>query len=225
MRMFWGFAAVALGLAACGLAAGPATATPAATQPPTPAPSATARPTTLAEGVQIRLGTPDPSPECPEHYPWFFDNRARECASFAANIWVVMQHFERGLMVWFQEHGETFILIDDGSSFKPYSEAADLTGVASPPGPDPALAPPAGLYQPVLGFAKFWRGLAPGYDWVRPALGWATAPEEGYSSFYQCNTALAEGARCYLSGPAEEILVLARGPARYWTYVKVPRSR
>ena len=202
----------------------PGTATPAGPATPTSAPSATAVvggavpfPTSFAEGLTARLATPNPSPNCPDHYPWFFDNRAQECAATLLNTWAAFEPFEHGLMVWISEGGHTYVLLDDGSPFKPYREVLDPSA-APLPTPDPSLTPPPGLYQPALGFGKFWRGLVPGTDWVRPGLGWATAPETGYSAFWQCNTAADDGARCYLTGPRDEVLVLARGSAHYWAY-------
>ncbi|MBP7692743.1 MAG: hypothetical protein KA764_12535 [Anaerolineales bacterium] len=199
----------------------PAAATPAATAAPAPTLAAPPTATALAEGLSTRLGTPDPSPACPDHYPWFFENRARECAATLLNTWAVLQPFEGGVMVWLQEGGRTLILVDDGSPFKPYYTVTD-PGSADLPGPDPNLVPPAGRYQPVLGFARFWNGLAPDSAWVREQLGWAIAPEAGYSAFWQCNTAAGDAARCYLTGPRDEILVFARGAAAYWTYWQGP---
>jgi hypothetical protein len=173
-------------------------------------------PTSIVEGLGTRLGTPDPSPNCPAHYPWFFENPAAECADFVLNVWTVLQPFERGLMVWFQEGG-TYVLLDDGSPFKPYRQVFDLQGLPFPD-PDPSLVPPPGLYVPTLGFALFWRGLVPGHEWVRESLGWATAPETAFSGLYQCNTSPGEAARCYFLGPRDEIIALARGPAAYWNY-------
>lgn len=199
-----------------------APATPSATVAPTPAalPSAAPTPTSLAEGLLNRLATPA-APGCPEPYPWFFDNRAGECAGITLNTWAVLQPFERGLMLWLQEGGRTYVLIDDGSLFKPYVEVSD-PGNTALPGPDPAIVPPAGLYQPELGFAKFWRGLAPGSEWIRNRLGWALAPETGYSALWQCNTAADATARCYLSGPGDEIISLTRGGAQFWNYWQGP---
>ncbi|MGQ0601725.1 MAG: hypothetical protein ACT4QE_08525, partial [Anaerolineales bacterium] len=168
----------------------------------TPAPPVPPTATSLAEGLPIRLATPDPSPNCPEHYPWFFNNTANECATTVLNTWGVLQWFERGLMVWFQEGGRTYLLLEDGSLFKPYVEATDAAN--SPlPETDPNIVPPDGRYQPVLGFGKFWRGQVPGYEWVRERLGWATAPEVGYSALLQCNNTLSEAARCYFTGPRD----------------------
>jgi len=53
-------------------------------------------------------------------------------------------------------------------------------------------------------------------------LGWATAKEMGYSALWQCNTAEGDAARCYISGPRDEIIVLARGSTPYWTYWQGP---
>jgi hypothetical protein len=182
-----------------------------------------ATPTALAEGWFSGAATPDPSPNCPDHYPWFFANPAQgnECATTVLNTWATLQRFERGLMLWTQEGGRTYVLIDDGSPFRPYVPVSDPAGLPFP-APDPAIVPPEGFYQPEFGFANFWRGLVPGSEWVRPALGWATAPEVSYSSFWQCNTATGESARCYITGPRDEILALARGPASYWAWVQGP---
>jgi hypothetical protein len=253
MRKSWLAAALVLSLAGCQTAAPlvpgapgergagePTAALPAAVSIPTatlPAPTplsgAQAAPTTLADAIATRMATSNPNPACPDHYPWFFANPADECASYVLNTWAVLQPFERGLMVWFQEGGPTYVLIDDGSPFKPYRLVSDPSA-AELPGPDPNLIPPTGLYQPELGFAKFWRGLAPGSEWVRERLGWALAPEVAYSSFWQCNTAAPfspaasasasadDAARCYFSGPRDEIIVMARGGAQYWNYWQRP---
>ena len=233
-RLFCLTALLSLAVAACQAKPAPTPAqpttqpsAPTATLAPTPTSAATPTqtppptPTSLAEGLIVRLATPDTSPDCPAHYPWFFENHARECAGMASNDWTVLQHFERGLMVWNQDGGRTYVLLDDGSPFKPYQEVTDPTG-GELPGPDPSILPPAGLYQPVLGFARFWRGLAPGSEWVRGALGWATAPEQSYSAFWQCNTATGAAARCYFNGPQDEIIVFARGAVSYWTYWQGP---
>lgn len=192
---------------------------------PTPPPPARSplppTPTALAEGLVARLATPDPSPDCPDHYPWFFDNRARECAAMVLNTWTVLQPFEHGLMVWSQEGGRTYVFIDDGSPLKPYYEVSD-PATAPLPGPDLSIVPPAGLYQPELGFAKFWRGLAPGSGWVRERLGWALALETPYSAFWQCNTASDASARCYFNGPRDEVIAMTRGDALYWNYWQGP---
>ncbi len=185
--------------------------------PPIPLPT----PTALIDGLAVRLATPDPAERCPRRYPWFFDNPAVECADTVLNTWASMQRFEHGLMVWFQEGGRTVVLIDDGSPFKPYREVAD-TGAPTLPDPDPAPVVPPGLFLPDHGFAKFWRGIVPGAEWVREALGWATGLEQGYSALWQCNLSEGTAARCYFTGPQDEIIVMTRGPVAYWTYWQGP---
>lgn len=190
--------------------AAPALSPTAVINPPTP--------TALAEGLAARLGTLDPNPNCPEHYPWFFDNPADECAAMLLNTWAVLQPFEHGLMLWTQERGRTYVLIDDGSPFKPVQIVSDAQGLPLPE-PDPSLVPPEGRFVPVLGFALFWRNLVPGHAWVRERLGWATAPETAYSALFQCSPAGGDSSRCYVNGPRDEIIALA-GAAPYWTYLQ-----
>jgi hypothetical protein len=238
MRTGWLALVLAFGLAACrGGPATPVTALPppvqgtaspapitaeAATQAPavvaptavaTPVPS----PTSLAEGLAAGARPPGASANCPGDSAWFFDNRADECADTLLNTWAVWQPFERGLMLWFQEGGRTYVLRDDGSLFKPFAQVRDLQGLPMPEA-DPELAPPPGLYQPVHGFALFWRGLVPGHEWVRQELGWATAEETGYSAFWQCNTGEGNLARCYFNGPRDEVISLTMGSGQYWNY-------
>jgi len=146
---------------------------------------------------------------------WFFTPAPSDCAQIIVNTWTVVEHFEHGLMFWLQARGQTYILIDNATTAKPYLNAVDTSGRTYPPS-DPSLIPPSGLFQPVLGFGKFWRGAVSGYGNVRTQLGWATDTEVGYSAFYQCNTATGEAARCYLSGPNGEIYSLSMGNTLVW---------
>ncbi len=124
-------------------------------------------------------------------------------------------------MVWSQEGGRTYVLVDDGSPFKLYQVVTD-SGGSYLPDPDPNLAPPPGFYVPVLGFAKFWRGLVPGAEWVRQRLGWATAPEVAYSALWQCNKSSGDAARCYFTGSRDEIIAITGGGVPYWNYWQGP---
>ncbi|HRE25394.1 MAG TPA: hypothetical protein PK954_02055 [Anaerolineales bacterium] len=214
-------AITALLLAGCQSGAPATTTASEPTSAVIPTMTALPGPTSLAEGLTTRLSTPDPSPGCPDHYPWFFVNTANECAAPVLNTWAALQTFEGGLMAWFQEGGLTYVLVDDGSLFKPYDLAVD-GGASYLPGIDPQLAAPAGLFKPEGGFEKFWRGRVPGYEWVQPQLGWATAPEAGYSALWQCNTSVLDAARCYFTGPRDEIIVLTQGSALYWNYWQGP---
>lgn len=95
------------------------------------------------------------------------------------------ESFQAGRMVWLKEMrtGDTtvvpsaiFVLYNDGRS----ERYPDLWNEGMPAS-DPALVPPAGLFQPVRGFGKVWRENAT----VRAKLGWATANEKGFDSVWQ----------------------------------------
>jgi hypothetical protein len=77
--------------------------------------------------------------------------------------------------------------------------------VPGQPESDPALQPPAGLYQPLRGFGKIWRE-TPG---VREKLGWAKAPEQGYSdAAYQTQARYGQPGDVYLRAADKSILYL-----------------
>ena len=59
--------------------------------------------------------------------------------------------------------------------------------------------------------SRRWLGPDELPEWVREALGWATAPETAYSAFWQCNTATGPGARCYFNGPRDELIAFTTG--------------
>jgi hypothetical protein len=46
---------------------------------------------------------------------------------------------------------------------------------------DPELTPPPGRYQPIRRFGKLWRE----NENVRERIGWATAPEQGFTGVWQ----------------------------------------
>jgi hypothetical protein len=64
--------------------------------------------------------------------------------------------------------------------------------------------PPAGLYQPINGFGKAWVEI----DSARERLGWATAPEQGYTMEIQ--SAVVDGSkRLYAFSIPGNLAVLA----------------
>lgn len=86
------------------------------------------------------------------------------------------QPFERGWLFWRQDVNLIYGLDLDQTWFF----TGDTWRDGDPPY-DPAIIPPANLYQPVRGFGKVWRE-RPG---VREALGWATAEESGFMTVIQ----------------------------------------
>lgn len=87
------------------------------------------------------------------------------------------QPFENGLMLWREDVNVIYGLRPDQTWFF----TGDTWREGVDPSEDPALAPPAGLYQPVRGFGKVWRE-RPG---LRETLGWATAEEQGFTAVIQ----------------------------------------
>ena len=112
---------------------------------------------------------------------WFIANPPDICpynpplASQAAE-----QPFENGFMIWIAELDQIVVLFADGLS-PHYAIFTDEWNEGDPE-IDPTLEPPPGLYQPVRGFGLVWRE---GYGDVRSRLGWATQPEQAYSTLYQ----------------------------------------
>jgi len=164
--------------------------------------------TTVLETVEFH-------PQCQNLRQWFFADPPLRCpaqetlASFAA-----AQHFERGVMVWIQETDEFYVFYDEPDE-QGFQVAHRTVGLQLKPGAseDNRLgeAPPPGLYEPVSGFGLVWRGEV---EWpyggdVRERLGWATAPEFGYDTAYQCATpSYPRLWNCFLLGPDGEVILL-----------------
>lgn len=110
---------------------------------------------------------------------WFFANPPAICPQNAALASAAAeQPFEHGAMIWVAHEGLIYVLYNSGSpAWSAFTDEWD----EGEPEVDPTLAPPAGLYQPARGFGLVWRE-QPG---VRDRLGWATAPEAGFSTSVQ----------------------------------------
>lgn len=87
------------------------------------------------------------------------------------------QAFERGYMIWRGDTSGVWVLFNDAwqARYFPQSEYENL--------PDnPITSPePVGLFKPVNGFGRVWGNFAE----VREALGWAIAPEQGYTANFR----------------------------------------
>lgn len=89
------------------------------------------------------------------------------------------QAFQNGLMVWIPGvEGRDMIYVTFNDTA--WQHVVD-TWDESQPEDNPAIVPPAGLYQPIRGFGKAWRE-TPG---LRDRLGWATGPEAAVTVSYQ----------------------------------------
>ena len=179
---------------------------PSATATSTVAPSATAIPSTPTP-------TSYSSPDCKMLPEGVFLTIWERTASFQAVLgcptsthpriepaaWEVetsYQLFEHGAMIWsnqigWYQHPVIYVLYDDGT-FQRFEDTYDSVtdSVAG------EMTPPAGLYEPILGFGKIWRE-QPG---VREALGWATVKEIHAGGRFQT---FAGGAMIWLSQRGE----------------------
>jgi hypothetical protein len=89
--------------------------------------------------------------------------------------------------------------------------------VPSQPESDPTLQPPAGLYQPLRGFGKIWREM-PG---VRDKLGWATAPEQGYTDgAYQTQYRYPNPAGDLYLRVANHVILYLQLDGSYWWQIQ-----
>lgn len=134
---------------------------------------------------------------CPD--TWFFspppDN---QCPRAATRSGGAVQRFQNGMMIWVAGLDAIFVLYSD-SVFSPKWEYLTDPWADGMAEEDPGIEPPAGFYEPVRGFGMVWRSPSSGYV-VRDRLGWATEPERGFETAYQCDSAPKYNT-CYLLGP------------------------
>ncbi len=124
---------------------------------------------------------PPPTPTLPAGRPAatvtpaciFFFGRGEGCpAEPAREVQAAYQPFERGHMVWRADWGEVYVHFNDRSAYHFIESVLD----SAPDNPVTEM-PPEGFYKPVSGFGRVWGNFVD----VRERLGWATAPEQGYT--------------------------------------------
>jgi len=142
-------------------------------------------------------------------YKYFFTPAPAACPRYeASDTWAAEQLFEHGRMIWLEEiHGKDFtlqhlilVLYDNGA----YEYYEDVWNEDMPES-DPAIVPPMELLQPIRGFGKIWRENTD----VRDRLGWATDPEQGFTTTWQEQIGESIGQSkafvCVLSGQIAQI--------------------
>jgi hypothetical protein len=96
---------------------------------------------------------------------------APRCPLTQDEVWAAYEPFEHGFMIWRSDTREIYVLYDD-AGYETYTDTWQEG--------DPVLiagTPPPGLYAPVRGFGNLYAS----QPQVRERLGWATAPEGGYT--------------------------------------------
>lgn len=113
-------------------------------------------------------------------HPWFFTPRVESCPFAPVQATpAAFQRFEHGAMIWLAATDSVYVLYDeprfgDAALLESYSDEF-VEGNAEP---TLSAAPPAGKFAPVRGFGLVWRTR----ENVRSSLGWARAPEQGYTA-------------------------------------------
>jgi hypothetical protein len=145
---------------------------------------------------------------------WFFAPAPDVCASELLASNAAEQRFQHGLMLWVEARRLIIVLHDDAPRTPRWEMFLDkwVEGQAES---DPAIVPPAGLYQPVRGFGLVWRQ-QPG---VRERLGWAVDQEAGFHTLWQTTTMYKYNS-VYLRSPDGNVWRL--GPERSsWEKIRV----
>jgi hypothetical protein len=187
----------------------PGDATEAATDSP-PAPTTTQTPT--PEGFPPVAGT---APDCAPR--WFVAPPPDLCAAEAPlSSFASAQRFEHGLMIWVEAFEQIFVFYGDLSEPAAWDVFPDPY-TQGMPRRDPGITPPAGMFQPELGFGAIWRGF---YDDqldtpVRDALGWALEREVRFQTTHQCSIRTHESV-CFLKRADGEVIVLTVDQAALW---------
>lgn len=163
--------------------------------------------------VYLHVGDDQPNPvfdsrpvsfDCT--YPWFTTPEVDLCPATAPiESAAAAQRFENGLMLYLSDPGLYITLFTAGNS-PPYWLLADPLNVTRDTSGE--VTAPEGLYAPESGFGLVWRGDVEGASGYRDALGWATAPEYGFTATYQCDRATSQWRFCYVTHPGGRVAVL-----------------
>ena len=112
--------------------------------------------------------------------------------------------FEHGLMLWLEDTNQIYVLNYGADEFGGMYSAYLDTWREGMPENDPNIQPPPGFLQPERGFGQAWRT----YPGVRDALGWGTAPTQGYTALV-----VHDDGTTVVNGPDFRIYKLMEGGA------------
>ncbi len=130
-----------------------------------------------------------------------------EAAPAAANYATTraaFMSFERGIMLWLEDTNQIYVLNFGADEFSGMYSAYLDTWREGMPENDPNIQPPPGFLQPERGFGQAWRT----YPGVRDALGWGTAPTQGYTALV-----VHDDGTTVVNGPDFRIYKLMEGGA------------
>lgn len=117
---------------------------------------------------------------------WFFSGPPTTCpGDQPVQTAAAYQRFEHGFMLWLAqgqwwgEPDEVIYVLYDTQTFEPFP--AYTIPDSSVPMPNIEYDPPEGMFVPDSGFGALWKE----NSWIRQRLGWALAPEVGFSTTVQ----------------------------------------
>ncbi len=145
--------------------------------------------------AQDWLGGVGASPRCPQDP--------------AISVYGVWQPFQHGVMLWFSDLKQIYVLSDDG-------EVHIYEDIYVEGQPDPGDQAPSGLFTPVRGFGQIWERMGG----ANSALGWATDKEAGYDSARQAAGSVSY--TTYLQAPGNAVYAVTLLPGAevgYWAQV------
>lgn len=162
---------------------------PSATFTASPSPA-----TPLLPSATPTRPTGSPSPMLPSPSPtvclkWFFSGAPSGCpAALPEHFTGAAQRFEHGFILWTAQPDRFYVFVDAQTLHAFLVVRAPYTFQAVDPVTD---TPPPGLYEPISGFGKVWRGeiqtYNPNFSNLRALLGWAVEPEHPYETDFQCD--------------------------------------
>ena len=147
-------------------------------------------------------------------HPWFFEPRPDRCL-FAPAIGTpaAIQSFEHGTMVWLQSTRTIWVLYANQRV-----DRFDDLFLEGMPEFDARFSPPSSqLLQPIRGFGQVWRE----HDTVRSRLGWALAPERGYTACAGDAFGGTRNLHTFITTPDTQVIEIATHTAPYaWRTVQ-----
>jgi LysM domain len=141
------------------------------------------------------LGGVGASPLCPEDP--------------ARTVYAVWQPFEHGVMIWFSDTKQIYVMTSDGQMQAYVDQYVDGQ-------PDPGEQAPNGLITPVRGFGLIWEALGG----ANSPLGWAQTKEVGYDAARQA--AGRTSYTTYIAGPGSTVYAMTQipgGMVGYWAQI------
>jgi hypothetical protein len=127
----------------------------------------------------------------------------------ARAVFAVWQPFEHGVMIWFSDQTQVFVMTDDGRVHVYQDQFVEGD-------PNPPEIAPNERFTPTRGFGLLWEALGG----ASSPVGWGTAAESGYDAARQA--AGHTSYTTYIAGPGEIVYAITQIPGvagGYWTQV------